>query len=106
MYIIEKLCENITHHKFRHLTGYCSNENYNEYYYKCLICGKAFWNSNPPVKLKDCTCGGKPELQQVGNNKEYLVYRCSKCHNTPAKLNEARVIVSGAARVWNRRIDD
>ncbi len=55
-------------------------------------------------ELKPCKyCGGEPELVRVGDNKEYLAYRCSKCGNFHARRSEARRTPFAAKRVWNKR---
>lgn len=48
-------------------------------------------------------CGGEPRLIRCGDQKEYLVYQCSKCHKTPVKSCEARITEYGARKIWNRR---
>ena len=58
-------------------------------------------------ELKPCKyCGGGAELVRVGDNKEYLAYRCSNCGNFHARRSEARRTPSGARNVWNRRADN
>lgn len=51
-------------------------------------------------------CGGEPKLTKCGNQKEYLVYLCSICHETPVRLDEARVSEHLARRIWNERAAD
>ena len=48
-----------------------------------------------------CKC--KPKLIRVGDNKEYLVYICSKCYKTPIHNDEASLTSVHAARMWNTR---
>lgn len=45
--MFQKLCRKITNHKFRKLTGVRNVEPV-EYYYRCRICWKSFWNYNGP----------------------------------------------------------
>lgn len=55
-------------------------------------------------ELKPCKyCGGKPELVNVGDWKQYYAYRCSNCHQYHAKHSEAALTKWGAKRVWNKR---
>ena len=59
------------------------------------------------VKLKPCPfCGGQPEIARVGDDKQYVIYRCSQCHKTPLKGDDARLTPWGARRMWNRRVSD
>ena len=48
-----------------------------------------------------CKC--KPKLIRVGDNKEYLVYICSKCYKTPVHNDEASLTPARAARTWYTR---
>ena len=48
-------------------------------------------------------CKGSPKLFRVGDNKEYLVYMCSKCYKTPVHIDEASLTPAHAARMWNTR---
>ena len=58
-------------------------------------------------KLKPCKyCGGRAELVRVGENKEFFVYRCSRCFKYHARHGEARMTPWGAKRIWNRRADN
>lgn len=51
-------------------------------------------------------CGGQPILKIVGDNKEYVVYVCSNCYETPVHIDEARCTLSGAKRIWNKRVKE
>lgn len=51
-------------------------------------------------------CGGEPKLTKCGDQKEYFVYLCSNCNETPVRLDEARVTERGASRIWNKRVAD
>lgn len=58
-------------------------------------------------ELKPCPfCGGKPIIKLVGDNRDYFVYSCGKCHKTPVHQDEARLTRWGARRIWNRRVND
>lgn len=54
--------------------------------------------------LENCPfCGGTPKLIRCGDQKEYLVYLCSRCHESPVRSDEASLCEFGARRVWNQR---
>jgi Lar family restriction alleviation protein len=58
-------------------------------------------------KLKPCPfCGGKPKINRVGDQKEFVVYICSECYKTPVHSDEARITERGARKIWNRRVND
>lgn len=48
-------------------------------------------------------CSSEPRLIKVGDQKEFLVYICSKCYETPVHYDEASLTEAHAARTWNRR---
>ena len=56
--LLKPICEKLTNHKYRELTGWdesFSNNNYkyanrHDFYYKCKICGYCFFNHNPSKK--------------------------------------------------------
>jgi hypothetical protein len=48
-------------------------------------------------------CLAPARLIRVGDQKEYLVYICSKCFKTPVHYDEARLTEQGARDIWNRR---
>ena len=55
-------------------------------------------------KLLPCKyCGGSPKLTKCGDQKEFVVYLCSKCFETPVHFDEARLTECGARRIWNKR---
>ena len=58
------------------------------------------------AELKRCPCGAMPVARRVGDRKEYFVFRCPECGYVAAKLDEARITIWGAKRVWNRRVGD
>lgn len=56
------------------------------------------------MSLYNCVfCGGEPRLVRCGNQKEYLVYQCSKCYMSPVRLDEASLCEFSAKRLWNKR---
>ncbi len=64
----------------------------------------SLFNKGP---LRNCPfCGGEPKLIKCGNHKEYLVYICSRCHESPVRLDEASVCEFGARRRWNQRTEE
>lgn len=57
--------------------------------------------------IKSCAfCSGAPKLAKCGDQKEYYVYLCSSCYETPVRSDEARVSESGARKIWNRRTEE
>lgn len=44
MSILQRLCERITHHKWRKGYAYSVGISPIEYHYRCRICEKGFWN--------------------------------------------------------------
>lgn len=55
-------------------------------------------------KLSLCPyCKGIPTLREVGDWHQFYMYFCSKCGQTPVKLNEARITEWGARKIWNER---
>lgn len=57
-------------------------------------------------KLKPCPfCGGYPEPIRVGDRKQYIVYRCEDCKQTPVPHCEASLSGKGASNVWNRSVE-
>ena len=55
------------------------------------------------MEPKPCKCGGTPVVRRVGCCKEYFVFFCSACGETPVPSCEARSTIRGAKRAWNRR---
>ena len=54
------------------------------------------------LPIENCTfCGGAPRLIRCGNQKEYLVYQCSECFESPVPLDEASLCEFSARRRWN-----
>ncbi len=47
---LQRLCCKITKHKLRKGTSWTIGIEPTEFYYKCLICGKTFWNYTPHRK--------------------------------------------------------
>lgn len=58
------------------------------------------------AELKPCKCGAIPGAYRVGDQKEYFVYRCPFCGYIAAGIDEARLTLWGAKRVWNKRVGD
>lgn len=57
-----------------------------------------------PEPLRPCAyCKGTPKLCRCGDHREFLVYLCSVCYETPVRLNEARVSEKGARQIYNKR---
>ena len=44
MSVFQKICELLTKHKWRKADGFDDYYEPTEYYWKCKICGKTFWN--------------------------------------------------------------
>jgi hypothetical protein len=60
----------------------------------------------PVEPIRTCAfCGGIPRLTKCGNQKEYLVYQCANCYETPVRLDEARLTESAARKIWNERTE-
>lgn len=60
-----------------------------------------------PEPLRACAfCGGTPKLCSCGDQKEYNVYMCSSCFETPVHYDEARVCESAAKAIWNQRTEE
>ena len=56
------------------------------------------------LPIENCVfCGGAPRLIKCGNQKEYLVYQCSECYESPVHLDEASLCEFSARSLWNRR---
>ena len=63
-----------------------------------------FFKKKPIEPLENCAfCKGIPRLSRCGDQKELLVYQCSKCYETPVRMGEARVSEKEARKVWNKR---
>jgi hypothetical protein len=59
-----------------------------------------------PRVLMDCVfCGGKPRLARCGDQKEFFIYQCSCCYETPVMFHEARLCEFGARKIWNERTE-
>lgn len=50
--VFQKLCELITHHKLRYLTGWSVGITPTEFHWQCKICGKRFCNYDKPNGFK------------------------------------------------------
>ena len=59
------------------------------------------------TELRKCfECHVTPELRRVGDWKQYLVYVCPQCNDTPVRSGEARLTERGARKIWNKRVDE
>jgi hypothetical protein len=57
--------------------------------------------------IRTCAfCSGVPKLTKCGDQKEYYVYLCSSCYETPVGYDEARVSESAARKIWNQRTEE
>jgi hypothetical protein len=60
-----------------------------------------------PEELRNCAfCGGEPRLHRCGDHKEYIMYQCSRCYETPVRYDEASVCDFMARRRWNQRTEE
>ena len=50
---LQRLCHKLTNHKFRKCYAWSEGIEPTEFHYKCLICGKKFWNYTPCKKYKE-----------------------------------------------------
>ena len=56
------------------------------------------------LPIETCAfCGGAPRLTKCGMHKEYLVYQCPECYESPVPLDEASLCEFSARRLWNRK---
>ena len=66
-----------------------------------------FFKKKIPEPLRNCAfCGGEPRLTKCGDHKEFLVYQCFNCYETPVRLHEASVCEFSARRLWNQRTEE
>lgn len=66
-----------------------------------------FFKKKSIEPLRYCAfCKGVPRLSRCGDQKEFLVYQCSHCYETPVRYGEARVSERGARKVWNKRTEE
>jgi hypothetical protein len=66
-----------------------------------------FFKKKPIEPLRNCAfCGGIPRLTRCGDQKEFLVYQCSHCYESPVRFHEARVSEKGARERWNTRTEE
>ncbi len=60
-----------------------------------------------PEALKKCAfCGGEPRIHRCGDHKEYVMYQCSRCYETPVGMDEASLCDFSARRRWNKRTEE
>ena len=56
------------------------------------------------MPIENCAfCGGAPRLIKCGMRKEFLVYQCSECCESPIPLDEASLCEFSARIRWNKR---
>jgi hypothetical protein len=61
----------------------------------------------PIVEIRACAfCGGIPRLIKCGDQKEYFVYLCSFCYESPVRHDEARLMPKEARKIWNKRTEE
>ena len=66
-----------------------------------------FFKKKSVEPLRNCAfCGGVPRLSRCGDQKEFLVYNCANCYETPVRYNEARVTEKEARKIWNKRTEE
>ena len=65
------------------------------------------FKKKPIEPLRNCAfCGGIPRLTKCGDQKQFLVYQCSHCYETPVRFWEARVSEKAARKIWNERTEN
>ena len=66
-----------------------------------------FFKKKYDAPLRRCAfCYGLADIQRVGDEKQYLVYKCSNCRETPVRHHEARTSEREARKVWNTRTEE
>lgn len=56
------------------------------------------------VKPQPCPyCAGAPEPVRVGDWKQFWIYVCPTCRNTPVLYHSARLTKRSAVKEWNRQ---
>lgn len=66
-----------------------------------------FFKKKYNIPLRRCSfCHGKAEIQRVGDAKQYLLYKCSSCYQTPVRYHEAKTSEIEARKVWNTRSEE
>jgi hypothetical protein len=67
----------------------------------------SLFKKKPPEPTRPCAfCSGIPKLSKCGDQKEYFVYFCSMCYETPVRSYEARGSESAARKIWNQRTEE
>ena len=67
----------------------------------------SLFKKKPSEPIRPCAfCSGIPKLTKCGDQKEYFVYLCSKCYETPVRFHEARVSEYAAKKIWNQRTEE
>jgi hypothetical protein len=63
-----------------------------------------FFKKKSVESLMNCAfCGGAPRLIKCGDQREFLVYQCSRCFETPVRFWEAKLSERAARKYWNQR---
>lgn len=61
----------------------------------------------PLEPLKNCAfCGGLPRLARCGDHKEFWIYQCTNCYETPVRCWEAKVSPDAARKLWQKRTEE
>lgn len=56
------------------------------------------------MKLAKCPfCGEMPIIAHVGDNKQYIIYKCPNCRLSPLISGDARMYEWSAKMTWNQR---
>lgn len=58
-----------------------------------------------PIPRNCPFCGGKPKISRCGDQKEFWYVRCTKCFETPIDWGEAKVNITDAIKIYNKRAD-
>ena len=66
----------------------------------------SLFNLKPEVLRKCPFCGGSPISHRCGDHKNYLMYICSRCYETPVNYDEASVCDFMARRRWNQSAEE
>ena len=57
--------------------------------------------------LRRCAfCHSFAEIHRVGDAKQFLVYKCSNCGETPVRYYEAKTTEQKARNIWNKRTEE
>ena len=64
-----------------------------------------FKKYNEPAR-RCAFCGERPGVSRCGDQKELLVYRCTRCQVTPVRMDEAKLNERAARKIWNKRTEE